>query len=194
MIPYGRRLTGLLTLLLALILAGGTGLAYWQGGAQARAAGPVPGTPDEQDGVIPHGTSPTMGPSGAVVPELSPSAGAAPHSREVSDLVARYFTAINRLDYDAWLTTVTTAQSQRDRDSWEHDYSTTTDYDVYISDIAEGDPITVRMQFTSNQDIEFAPDDMPEQCIRWDVTYQVVDEGVGLRIGTSAQQSVTAPC
>src|SRR5690625_8741 len=140
MVPYGPRLTSALVALLVPVIATGSFLAYWQGSAHQRAAADT-----RADG---SGTSRQIGTAdttGAVRPELSPAAQAAPHSREVSDLVARYFTAINRLDYDAWLTTVTTAQSQRNRESWRYDYQTTQDVDIYISDIAPGDPVTVRI-------------------------------------------------
>lgn len=125
---------------------------------------------------------------------LSPSAETSPVAQDVADLISRYFTAINRHDYDAWLTTVSTAQAKRDRDDWTTDYSTTRDSDIYISDITAGKPLTVRMQFTSHQAVKFAPTQLPAECVRWDVTYQVVDEGVGLRVGTSAKQPAIAPC
>ncbi len=125
---------------------------------------------------------------------LSPRAAASPNAREVADLLERYFTAINRNDYDAWLSTVSTAQAKRDRDDWTKDYSTTHDSDVYISDIIPGKPLTVRMQFVSTQAIEYAPTALPRECVRWDVTYQVVDEGPGLRVGNSAKPPAMAPC
>lgn len=137
-------------------------------------------------------TAPTT--AGPVAVKLSPSAQATPHARDIADLISRYFTAINRHDYDAWLATVTTAQSQRDRDNWTVDYSTTKDSDVYISDITAGKPLTVRMQFISHQAISFAPPQLPAECVRWDVTYQVIDEGVGLRVGNSAKSPALAPC
>ena len=125
---------------------------------------------------------------------LSPSAETSPHAQDVADLISRYFTSINRRDYDAWLTTVSTAQAKRDREDWTTNYSTTHDSAVYISDITVGTPVTVRMQFTSRQAIAFAPPQLPAACVRWDVTYQVVDEGVGLRVGMSAKQPALAPC
>ncbi len=131
---------------------------------------------------------------GPVSVGLSPRAEGTPHARDIADLISRYFTAINGHDYDAWLSTVTTAQAKRDRDDWTRDYSTTRDSDVYISDITAGNPLTVRMQFTSHQAVEFAPAELPAQCVRWDVTYRVQDEGVGLRVGTSAKPPAIAPC
>ncbi len=153
--------------------------------------------PDTQTAVSP---TPQPGESSAAsndqpVPvTLSASAEAAPHAQEVRDLISRYFTAINRHDYDAWLSTVSTSQAKRSRDNWVNDYQTTHDSNVYISDIYPGDPLTVRMQFTSHQSVELAPSALPEECVRWDVTYTIMDEGTGLRVGTSAKSPSMARC
>lgn len=206
MAHYGRRLTLTLVAALIVITLSGGGLAYLVGHQRA-----VPGTGVAADhqprtttqspaeptaGAQPAGetVSSADSDSGPVQVALSPSAENAAQARDVADVIARYFGAINRHDYDAWLSTVTTGQARRDRDSWTIDYSTTHDSDVYISDITPGDPLTVRMQFVSHQSLEFAPAALAAECVRWDVTYQVLDEGVGLRVGTSAKQPAVAPC
>jgi recombinational DNA repair protein RecR len=125
---------------------------------------------------------------------LSPSAEASPHAAEITGLIRRYFTAINRHDYEAWLATVSTAQAKQTELKWIKGYQSTHDSNIYISDINEGDPITVRMQFVSHQSIELAPTGLKAPCVRWDVTYQIVDEGIGLRVGTSAQSPSMAAC
>ncbi|MEO7126650.1 MAG: hypothetical protein ABI382_07230 [Nakamurella sp.] len=207
MAPYGRRLTLALIVALVVVVLSGGGLAYLAGHhrgvagkgiAAAHTEPPDAAVADTVDGQ-PTDVAATTGtdalsPVGPVNVALSPSAENAPDARDVADLVARYFSAINRRDYDAWLTTVTTAQALRDRDSWNIDYSTTRDSDVYISDIMPGHPLTLRMQFVSRQALEFAPTDFPAECVRWDVTYQVLDEGVGLRVGTSAKKPAMASC
>lgn len=212
--PYGRRLTIALVVALLVITATGAGLAYLVGrdiaiGGVAMVDGTAPGgsasttvTPSTDHGAAttaPGSTtsgaaSGTVAPTGPVTVTLSPSAEAAPQARDIADLIMRYFNSINRHDYDAWLTTVTTAQARRDRDSWTTDYSTTQDSDIYISDINQGDPLTVRMQFVSHQDVAFAPPQLPAECVRWDVTYEILDEGVGLRVGTSAKAPAMAAC
>lgn len=211
--PYGRRLTLALVATLVVIASTGAALAYLVGRDRgidglARAGGTLPPgaasitvtTPTTADATSATatggaGAAPgTETAGGPVDVTLSPSAEAAPQARDVTDLIVRYFSAINRHDYDAWLTTVTTAQARRDRDSWTTDYSTTHDSDIYISDITLGAPLTVRMQFVSHQAVAFAPAALPAECVRWDVTYQILDEGVGLRVGTSAKQPAMAPC
>jgi hypothetical protein len=125
---------------------------------------------------------------------MSPRVLTSARAQEVGDLLQRYFGAINRHDYDAWLTTVSRSQATRGRDDWVNDYRTTKDTDIYVSDIQDGNPLTVRMQFMSHQSVELAPSALPLPCVRWDVTYQLVDEGIGLRVGNSAEKPSMAPC
>lgn len=176
--------------------------------SEATATASAPTMSGGQDGVIDGSTSAGDDPSGhssdsgdptaracdPVTVTLSAGAEGTAHARDVVDLLSRYFTAINCHDYDAWLNAVTTVQGTRDRDRWTMDYSTTYDSDIYISDITLDDPTTVRMQFTSHQSIEFAPEQVPAECVRWDVTYKVLDEGVGLRVGTSTKDPAMAAC
>jgi hypothetical protein len=204
-------LTIALVVALVVITAIGTGLAYVvgrdaaiEGVATVDGTAPggsasttvIPSTDQGAATTAPGAATPgsASGTAGPVTVTLSPSAEAAPQARDITDLIVRYFNSINRHDYDAWLTTVTTAQARRDRDSWTTDYSTTQDSDIYISDINQGEPLTVRMQFVSHQDVAFAPPQLPAECVRWDVTYEILDEGVGLRVGTSAKAPAMAAC
>jgi hypothetical protein len=150
---------------------------------------PEPGSSEQQ----PPSTTDQL--PGALPPiKMSPRALSSPRAQEVADLLQRYFGAINRHDYDAWLTTVSRSQATRDPEIWAKDYQTTRDTDIYVSDIQAGNPLLVRMQFISHQAVELAPTALPLPCVRWDVTYQVVDEGIGLRVGTSAEKPSMAPC
>lgn len=217
------RLTALLTAVLIALATIGFGSAWALGrsGAVTGTAGPAPiadidaepaGAVDVDMDQLGTVASPSMTGSGdqgsadeteppAVEPGptplevvVAPRAASARYAAQVADLLQRYFTAINHGDYDAWLTTVSTDQAVRERTGWEHDYSTTFDEDIIITDIEHGDQLTVRIQFTSHQDVEFAPPDLPETCVRWDVIYEIVDEGVGLRVGLSAAPPAMAPC
>lgn len=147
----------------------------------------------DPDGATDAGT-PVAVPRAKPTVVLAPRAAGVAGAAAVADLLERYFTAINVGDYDAWLTTVSTDQALRERTGWERDYSTTFDDDIVISDIDLTEPAYVRFQFTSHQDVEFAPPDLPETCVRWDVVYAIVDEGVGLRIGLPREPSAKAPC
>jgi hypothetical protein len=154
----------------------------------------VPTTPQPGSSAEQPPTATVAEPGAVPQIEMSPRALSSPRAQEVADLLQRYFDAINRHDYDAWLTTVSRSQATRDPDDWARDYKTTRDTDIYVSDIQDGNPLLVRMQFMSHQAVELAPSAMPLPCVRWDVTYQVVDEGIGLRVGTSAEKPSMAPC
>lgn len=173
------------------------------------ASGPV-GTPASREpvsGATPPPNTPPPSPSaGSASPSrtrtslqpvsvtVSARAAASPHAQEIVGLLQRYFTAINRHDYDAWLATVSTSQAKQTYEKWSKGYETTRDSDIYVSDINPGKPLTVRMQFVSHQSVKDAPSALPEPCVRWDVTYQIVDEGTGLRVGNSAESPSMAPC
>ncbi len=170
-------------------------------GAPSSQHAPTGGEPDSAGATGDQDDEPSAGTGSAAADDhqpldvsLSASAEDSANAQQVRDLLQRYFTAINNHDYDAWLATVTTAQSQRSRESWMADYRTTRDSDVYVSDINDGDPLTVRMQFVSHQSVDLAPTALPLPCVRWDVTYQIIDEGPGLRVGTSAKPPAMAPC
>lgn len=157
-------------------------------------AGPASSSAASPPAASAAASSASPGPQAAPAVVLSPAAEASPYGQAVHDLLARYFAAINRRDYDAWLTTVSTSQATRNQDEWTDSYRTTRDSDIYVSDIYPGKPLRVRLQFTSHQAVELAPSAMPRPCVRWDVTYQIIDEGTGLRVGLSAKAPVLAPC
>lgn len=206
MIAHSRHLTAALVAALAVLLSSGAVAAYAVGHGAIAGTGVVDvasggsttgaaTTATEATSATGAPTDATTAPDGGPVEvTLSPSAENSRYATAVTDLISRYFTAINRGDYDAWLATVSTGQAKRDRDSWTVDYSTTQDSEIYISDITPGDPLTVRMQFVSHQALEFAPAALPATCVRWDVTYKILDEGVGLRVDTSAKQPALASC
>ena len=152
------------------------------------------GQPTPPSAIGSRSSDSTSSSDGTVEVTLSPAAEASPQGQAVAGLLKRYFSAINQHDYDAWLATVSTAQAKRDPDDWAVNYSTTHDSDVYVSDIVPGDPLLVRLQFVSHQSVKYAPTNLPLPCVRWDVTYQILDEGTGLRVGTSAKPSTMAPC
>jgi hypothetical protein len=107
---------------------------------------------------------------------LSADAQSHPRSSDVLATVQQYFDAINNRDYAAWTRSVAAAQSAPQSESqWTEDYSTTTDSNFTVVGISD-DPLRVRMMFTSEQDVDFAPKSLPVECINWDVTYLLGDE------------------
>jgi hypothetical protein len=142
----------------------------------------------------PSGSMPVASSDQPAQVTLSPQAQASPYGQAVADLLSRYFTAINRHDYDAWLTTVSTSQAKRDPGNWTDQYSTTHDSDIQLVQVLPGKPLLVQLTFVSHQAVKYAPSALPRECVRWEVIYQVLDEGVGLRVGNSAKPATMAPC
>jgi hypothetical protein len=131
----------------------------------------------------------------AVQVSLSAEAQTAPKASEVQALLQRYFAAINAHDYAGWTSTVTGSQASHwAQGDWERAYASTHDSDIYVSDIVSGAPMSVRIQFVSNQTVDLAPSSLPVTCINWDVSYQLVDSGHGLRVGTSTRNPYLVAC
>lgn len=193
MVLRGRRLTVALVSLLAAVLVGGT-VSAMAIGTSYRDGASTPSTPSAGASSTTRSTGPT-GPSSDATVEMAPAAQQHPRSAEVRALLQSYFDAINARDYAAWAVTVTTEQSEaRPRAEWQQSYSTTTDSSIKALDI-DDDPLRVRLWFTSEQNPQFAPDDMPVDCINWDVTYLLVDQNGGLVIaGLDGSTTSKATC
>lgn len=126
---------------------------------------------------------------------LSAEARSSRYADEVAALLQRYFDAINAHDYQAWTQVVTPAQAKHwAKDEWEGDYSTTADSDIYVSDINDGAPMSVRIQFVSHQDVKHAPTSLPVTCVNWDVIYRLEVVDGGLRVGTSVRDPYLVAC
>ena len=158
----GRRLTLLLTTLLAVVICVGVTAAWTVGHRR----GEVPAAVADYH----------AGPVEDQSVRLAATAGAHPRAPEVLTTVQQYFDAINSRDYVAWTRSVASAQSAPQTESqWIKDYSTTTDSNLTVVGISD-DPLRVRMMFTSEQDVELAPKSLPVGCINWDVTYLLGDQ------------------
>jgi hypothetical protein len=158
----GRRLTLLLTTLLAVVICIGV-TAAWSVG---RHRNEVPAAVANYH----------AGPVADQSVRLSATAGGHPRAAEVQTTVQQYFDAINNRDFAAWTHLVAAAQSAPQTESqWTRDYSTTTDSNLTVVGISD-DPLRVRMMFTSEQDVELAPKSLPVGCINWDVTYLLGDQ------------------
>ncbi len=191
MVLRGRRLTVALVALLAVLLLGGTVSAMAIGSSSRDDAGTGTTTPASSA----TGPAGPTGPSSDTTVLMAPAAQQHARAGEVRALLQSYFDAINGHDYAAWATTVSTEQSDaRPRAEWERSYSTTTDSSIKALDI-DDDPFRVRLWFTSEQDPQFAPDDMPVDCINWDVTYLLVDQNGRLVIaGLDGSTTSKATC
>ena len=174
----GRRLTMVLTIVLIVVVGGGASAA-WALGKTRPASMPdgYAAGPSEDESVL-----------------VSSAAGLHPRSGDVQQTLQTYFDAINRRDFQAWLTVVGPDQSvHQTSQDWSHAYSTTVDSNLVIADIAD-DPLRVRLMFTSEQAVEFAPTRLPATCINWDLTYLLTDEDGTLTLSgiDPSTQSMTA--
>jgi hypothetical protein len=175
----GRRLTMVLTIVLVVVLGGGASAAWALGRTRP---GPMP------DGYA-------AGPSASESVEVSSAAGLHPRAGEVRQTLQTYFDAINRRDFQAWLAVVGPEQSVNQTvEDWSRAYSTTVDSNLVIADIAD-DPLRVRLVFTSEQAVEFAPKRLPVTCINWDLTYLLSDlDGTLTLSGIDPSTQSMAPC
>jgi hypothetical protein len=165
-------------------------------GTAGTLSGPVstrPGPVSTRSGPV---SSPdTAVPAAGVEVALSAEAQSSRYADQVRSLLQRYFDAINAHDYRAWSESVTAAQSAHwAEQDWQGAYASTADSDIYVSDITEGAPLTVRIQFVSHQDVELAPTSLPVTCINWDVIYRLEPSDSGLRVGTSARDPYLVRC
>jgi hypothetical protein len=167
-----------LTIVLLVVVGGGASAAWALGKTRPAA--------------MPDGYA--AGPTGNGSVALSATAGLHPRAGDIRHSLQTYFDAINRRDFQAWVTVVGPDQSaNQTAQDWTQAYSTTVDSNVMIADIAD-DPLRVRTMFTSEQAAEFAPKRLPATCINWDLTYLLTDEDGTLTLSgiDPSTQSMTA--
>jgi hypothetical protein len=105
------------------------------------------------------------------------------YAAEVTALFERYFNAINRRDYQAWLSTLSVDHAPDPRSRFQLEYATTADDQVRIVGLDTGDNgLQVAVSFRSRQDPSLAPTDQPVACLNWQIEYSVVLEAGALKI------------
>lgn len=138
---------------------------------------PGPATPDP---VVPSSTSLPPGEQpGSKDVRGTPDATVHPLYQTVRGLLQRYFDAINERDYVAWQSTVISERVERQpEEKWRADYKSTEDGSIVIFRIEQGDEDTARvlMTFTSVQDPADAPQELPVECIHWNVVFPLILE------------------
>ena len=183
----GTALTVALGVVLVLVVSGGLGTAAAIGASRTSTSS-APATTTGGP------TAPT-GPSSDTEVQLTPAAQQHSDADEVKSLLQHYFDAINDRDYAAWAGTVSAEQSAAWSESdWLRAYDSTKDSSIKVIDI-DDDPLRVRLWFTSEQDPALAPQDLPVDCINWDVTYLLVEEQGRLVLGGLDPDTTSkAPC
>jgi len=125
---------------------------------------------------------------------LTPDAAAHPHHDEVRAVLQAYFDAINTRDYDLWKTAVTRERQQsKPRSTWLADYGTTRDGSilVYRIDAVSATDLNVLVGFTSTQDPEDAPPELPQPCVQWRLVLPLTLESSSWRV--AAARGSTTP-
>ncbi|HEV8559549.1 MAG TPA: hypothetical protein VGR06_24675 [Actinophytocola sp.] len=104
-------------------------------------------------------------------PTVAGTSDAAEHPlyETVRALLQTYFDAINNRRYDQWRTVVTKNLAKISPEKWRADFGSTKDGSIVVRRIENGPVNTARvlLSFTSVQDLEHAPYELPEKCIHW---------------------------
>jgi hypothetical protein len=178
--------------------AGGSG----NGSASTPAAEPpvlpganlvAPGNPTATPGLASasNGTTAADGPSNNLTVQMSSSLGRSAHVSEIQQLLQGYFDAINQHNYTGWAQAVTSRLAgEQTRAEWLEAYATSVDSSIWMQSVKE-DPMQVRVRFTSQQDPDLAPKDLPAGCIEWSITYRIESRQDHLVIGSTVPGSVT---
>ncbi|MFN2495849.1 MAG: hypothetical protein ABR608_08065 [Pseudonocardiaceae bacterium] len=176
----------------ALVLMAGAGGGVLLRELQA-AAGADEGIPAAPTSVL----SPVKEPGPRTV-VLVEDVAAHPYADQVRKVLQSHFDAINDGDYELWTDTVTRERARATaRSVWRDQYRTTLDGSIVVHRLEPrpGGGLIALLSFTSVQDAADAPSDMPVTCLRWRVSYALVDEADGLRLAlTSPSASLRTPC
>lgn len=111
--------------------------------------------------------------------EVSSDAWAYSSGQAVSDVLSRYFQAINQKDYAAWTRTVTPAvAAQHPEAAWRKGYATTQDGTIRLSRIDEVGPgrLEAMVSFVSSQNPADAPDKLNLAQICWRISVPLVGD------------------
>jgi hypothetical protein len=195
----GSRLTQALLLGVVVVVLLGAGAALTITTAQKRDAAASSATPFQSPPpattavgrVRPGDLQPAAGPSTNQTVQLSSTARSHPQAEQVRQLLQSYFDAINNHDYGAWAAVVTAPQTKnQDSARWLQAYASTVDSSIWIQSVT-GSPLRVALRFTSEQEPDLAPLDLPVACIDWTLSYQLPEQDGHLVVGTTVANSVS---
>lgn len=140
----------------------------------------------------------SAGQPGPATVEVLREVAAHPDGGRVRAVLQDHFNAINQGDYDLWTTTVTARRAANTaRSVWQQQYRSTLDGSIVVHRLEDrpGGGHVALISFTSVQDPADAPPDMPVECLRWRVSYPLVQEAGQWRLAPAAPNaSLRAPC
>jgi len=146
------------------------------------AAAPTSAAPTTAAPTTSAPVSPTASSGTAVA--VAPSAAGNPAAPHVTALLNRYFTAINRRDYPAYVSLFDQQLQQVDPEpSFDAGYATTVDSAVTLASISDtgSGGLAASVTFTSRQNPADSPDN--SSCDQWSITLFLVRHGTGYLIG-----------
>lgn len=113
-----------------------------------------------------------------------------PQFAGIGQMLQDHFDSINAKDYEKWRTTVTKARgSTYQEQAWQTDYKSTQDGSilVYRIDTAPNRQLRVLVAFTSVQNVDDAPLELREGCIRWHIVLPLAREDNRWKIETGPE-------
>lgn len=167
-----RWLTPVLVVVAALTVSGGLlAQEFYDGDSgTGHAAGGVHRAPTSSTPAAQHT-------DGSAMVDVTTAVAENPAGDEIRALLRDYFDAINSSDYQQWASTVTSDWVRtKSASQWLAGYRSTHVNDVraYRIEPIAGQRLRVLVGFTSTQDPEDAPVDLPVDCIRWHQALPVV--------------------
>ena len=126
-------------------------------------------------------------------------ATAHPLYETVHGLLQTYFDAINGHHYDQWRTVVSARRAKLEPEqNWRRAYGTSRDGSIIIYRIESGptDSARVLLGFTSTQNADLAPPELPVPCIRWKLVFPITHEDGAWKLDSGPTSSAPQhePC
>jgi hypothetical protein len=149
-------------------------------------------------GSVGHDSSPPVPEPGSATVTLVEDAAVHPDADRVRTVLQKYFDAINAGDYQLWRSAVTPQQARATGEAaWRGQYRSTLDGSIVLHRLEPraGGGLVALLSFTSLQDPADAPPDLPVRCLRWWVSYPLINEGEALRLNPSVPNAnLRVPC
>jgi hypothetical protein len=153
--------------------------------------GARPASADDPSPIAADPSIDASGPSNNLTVQMTSAVRAHPRAAAAQQLLQAYFDAINQHDYPGWTSIVTSTMARsQNRAEWLDAYASTVDSSIWMQSMRDH-PMVVTVRFTSEQDPDLAPPDLPVRCINWTLAYQLVDEAGALVVGATVPGSVT---
>jgi hypothetical protein len=177
---------GWIFLLVVMVLAGASGVGFL-----LRDQRPVAGvgSVNSLGGLIRKNAPPRQPEPGPPTVVMVEDVALNPDADRIRTVLQRYFDAINAGDYKLWRSAVI-PQWARDTGeaAWRAQYRSTLEGSMVVHRLEPriGGGLVALTSFTSVQHPADAPPELPVRCLHWWVSYPLIGQGEGLRLGPSA--------